>query len=207
MTQEEKAKAYDEALRKIRPLYERAKKEDCPIWSTYEYVFPELVENEDERIRKEIIEYLKLHDKGENDYAHAMFSKWFNWLEKKKDMDNSYTNVIFPFKAMVKENGKIVTILNGQLSSDNKYWEKYQSSSEDGYNVYNPDEIINIKETLSYPEKQKEQKPLAMAKIDTEKAVEILNKINVLMKIQHRSYLSNELEHIINFIESNTKNG
>lgn len=47
MTIEEKALAYDEALRKIRPLYERAKKEDCPIWSTYEYVFPELREGQE----------------------------------------------------------------------------------------------------------------------------------------------------------------
>lgn len=51
MTTEGKAKAYDEALIKIRPLYERAKKEDCPIWSTYEYIFPELAESEDERIK------------------------------------------------------------------------------------------------------------------------------------------------------------
>ena len=50
-----------------------------------ECVFPELCESGDEEVRKEIIEYLKLHDKGENDYAHPMFSKWFNWLEKQKE--------------------------------------------------------------------------------------------------------------------------
>ena len=42
MTTEEKAKAYDEALEKIRPLYEQAKKDGNPIWSTYEYLVPEL---------------------------------------------------------------------------------------------------------------------------------------------------------------------
>ena len=41
-------------------------------------------ESEDEKTRKEIIEYLKLHDKGEDDYAHTMFSKWFAYLEKQK---------------------------------------------------------------------------------------------------------------------------
>ena len=46
MTQEEKAKAYDEALEKIRPLYEQAKKDGNPIWSTYEYLVPELHEEE-----------------------------------------------------------------------------------------------------------------------------------------------------------------
>lgn len=34
MTTKEKAKAYDRALEKVIPLYEQAKKDDCPIWST-----------------------------------------------------------------------------------------------------------------------------------------------------------------------------
>lgn len=54
-TIEEKAKAYDEALKKIQPLYEQAKKDDNPIWSTYEHLFPQLRESEDERIRKAIM--------------------------------------------------------------------------------------------------------------------------------------------------------
>lgn len=45
-----------------------------------------------------------------------------------------------------------------------------------------------------------------MKYIDAEKAVEVLKKINVLMKQQHRSYFSDELEHIITFIKSSTKN-
>ena len=46
MTTEEKAKAYDETLEKIRPLYEQAKKDGNPIWSTYEYLVPKLRESE-----------------------------------------------------------------------------------------------------------------------------------------------------------------
>lgn len=59
MTTEEKAKAYDEVLERVKPLYEWAKKDDSPMWSTYEYLFPQLAESEDERVRKTLIEALK----------------------------------------------------------------------------------------------------------------------------------------------------
>jgi len=62
--------------------------------------------------------------------------------------DNLVHNVkfAFPFKAKVKSNGKIVTILNGQLSMDCKEWIKYQSDVEDGYTVYAPEELVNIEQ-------------------------------------------------------------
>ena len=50
MTQEEKARAYDAAIEKVKSLYKQAKKDGCPIWSTYETIFPQLAESEDERI-------------------------------------------------------------------------------------------------------------------------------------------------------------
>ena len=43
--------------------------------------------SEDERIRKELIKYLKLVDKGEGDYAHPIVSGWIAYLEKQKDLD------------------------------------------------------------------------------------------------------------------------
>jgi len=79
-------KKYNEALKWMRELYpglHGATKEDA------EHYFPELRESEDERIRKEIIEYLKLVDKGEGDYAHPMVSGWIAWLEKQKEQKPS----------------------------------------------------------------------------------------------------------------------
>ena len=49
MTKEEKLQAYDEALKRIHPLYKQAKMDNNPIASTYEYLFPELAESEDGR--------------------------------------------------------------------------------------------------------------------------------------------------------------
>ena len=79
MTIEEKAKAYDEALKKMQPLYEQAKKDDNPIWSTYEYLFPQICESEDERIRKEIVSALKFANVG------GVYDKHIAYLEKQKD--------------------------------------------------------------------------------------------------------------------------
>ena len=56
-------------------------------------------------------------------------------------LDNSESNVKFPFKAKVKSNGKIVTIQGGQLSMDCKKYVKYQSNVEDGYMVYEPENL------------------------------------------------------------------
>ncbi len=59
MTKEEKLQAYDEALKRVRPLYQQAKMDNNPIASTYEYLFPELAESKDERIRKTLIGYFE----------------------------------------------------------------------------------------------------------------------------------------------------
>lgn len=86
MTQEEKAKAYDEAMKKIQPLYEQAKKDDNPIWSTYEHLFPELRESEDERIRRTLVEYFG--PKVQLDFVRGVpIQKIRDWLEKQKEQN------------------------------------------------------------------------------------------------------------------------
>lgn len=82
MSIEEKAKAYDEALEKVRPLYERAKKDDSPIWATYEHLFPQLAESEDERIRRDIIHYILYKADG---VSEEQEHSWIAYLEKQKE--------------------------------------------------------------------------------------------------------------------------
>ena len=56
MTQEEKARAYDEALEKARMYRDNAKAvEDYSAAARYENIFPQLRESEDERIRQAIL--------------------------------------------------------------------------------------------------------------------------------------------------------
>ena len=55
MTQEEKAKAYDEAIKEASIAY---KDEDRHLKATLERIFPELAESEDEKIREYLIRYI-----------------------------------------------------------------------------------------------------------------------------------------------------
>lgn len=87
MTREEKARAYDEVMNKIKPLYEQAKRDGNPIWSTYEYLIPELRESDDERIRKfiqnELVCLRASEDNGSDRYNEL--SSAIAYLEKQKE--------------------------------------------------------------------------------------------------------------------------
>jgi len=85
MTIEEKASAYDKALKWMRELYpglHGATKEDA------EHYFPELCESEDERIRKEIVSALKFANVG------GVYDKHIAYLEKKKDHFRDDTKMV-----------------------------------------------------------------------------------------------------------------
>lgn len=58
MTQEEKARAYDEALERARKLY-NSEETSADVEIACETIFPELAESEDEQIRKAIIDFFK----------------------------------------------------------------------------------------------------------------------------------------------------
>ena len=86
MTQEEKAKAYDEAIKKLRSLHD-----DYDTISTLievkeelEEIFPELKETEDEKIRKELLEHCKNQAKPYIDTGNKcpQIQSWIAWLEK-----------------------------------------------------------------------------------------------------------------------------
>ena len=105
MNTEEKAKAYDEAI-------ERAKKhlsiKAHPANNVVEYIFPELCESEDEKVRKEIISFIQDHideinlqvsgDYDTRDKEDIALQEWckraITWLEKQgeqKSVDKEYT--------------------------------------------------------------------------------------------------------------------
>ena len=77
MTQEEKAKTYDEAKARMSRAYNDNR---CTIGFMNE-IFPETKESEDERIRKEIISYLKRRLKMDPSIPVAI-GYWIAWLEK-----------------------------------------------------------------------------------------------------------------------------
>lgn len=101
MTQKEKAKAYDEAL-------ERAKEFIVYDKFTIEKIFPELKESEDERIRKELIDFVKSRLAG-----FPECGRFIAWLEKqdifsKKDVDDAYLKGITDAKNEIEKQYEII---------------------------------------------------------------------------------------------------
>jgi len=76
MTQEEKAKAYDEAKARMSRAFNSNR---CTIGFMNE-IFPELNESEDEKIKREIITYLSTAE----DKEFIPYESWIAWLEKQK---------------------------------------------------------------------------------------------------------------------------
>ena len=78
MTTEQKAKAYDEALEMARKINSGEGVEAPPDWTICEVIFPELKDNEDERIRKSIIAIINNYVDNSNTFKPKMLA----WLEK-----------------------------------------------------------------------------------------------------------------------------
>lgn len=89
MTQEEKAKAYDEALERARKIHDEiVNNEVIGFPGQITDIFPELRESEDERIRKELIKEFeaKLHKCFE--WKEGIPNRRvLDWLEKQKEQD------------------------------------------------------------------------------------------------------------------------
>ena len=89
MTIEEKAKAYDEAIERANKI-DTLNKEYLTSKEAKEYIFPELAESEDEKIRKAIISFLEQSGYGGvGEYPKA---KMIAWLEKQKEQKPAILN-------------------------------------------------------------------------------------------------------------------
>ncbi len=130
MTQEQKAKAYDKAIEKFRPIYDLAKEQGRIIdVEEFEDIFPELKESEDEKIRKSIIEHLEYLGKYCSESIPDV-DKWIAWLEKQK----------------------VLTTEEGLQGKEDV------KQSQFGKDHYCSDEDI-IRDYIVWPKKQGEQKP------------------------------------------------
>ena len=83
---EEKAKAYDDLLVKLQEAKVDNKVCNERYCCVIDDIVPELKENEDERIRREIINYIKVSKPNYNEFKD--YSSWIDWLEKQSDKDN-----------------------------------------------------------------------------------------------------------------------
>ena len=77
---------YKEALEKARQFSERPLEEDSS--TIVEYIFPELKESEDERIRKELITHCR-NTRCVTEEGAERIAKWIAWLEKQGEKKSS----------------------------------------------------------------------------------------------------------------------
>lgn len=162
-------KKYKEALERAKDMlsYKEVRREDM------EYLFPELKESEDERIRKELIEHVKdqqssfisapdCRDKYEEE-ENNKYNAWIAWLERQGDKDK-----------LIKELGEykvkytqevLEKHLNNMNNKDNERLRKttiafLKDFAEQGYE--------NAVECIDWLEKQGEQKPAEWDEEDEE---------------------------------------
>ncbi len=126
-------KKYKEALERARQFSEHPLQEDSD--SIVEYIFPELKESEDERIRKEIVRFIQMEVEDE-----IVGNKWLDWLKKQGGRNNYDNNVI-------TRNDKMLQAISIGLSD---------IKEDVGWSDFGGTPIEEIQEWL---EKQGEQKP------------------------------------------------
>ena len=97
-------KKYEEALERARDYYEFYKENPAKAQPFID-IFPELAESEDERIRKELIEYLR--SDWDDDITTDDTDRWIAWLEKQKEQKPGTTpdNPIDPFDTKLFQDG------------------------------------------------------------------------------------------------------
>ena len=122
MTQEEKAKAYDEALERAK-VYKNhliESNDDNGAVRELEYIFPELKESEDERIRKGLIQGFLEYESDYSYFKKLKVTDILTWLEKQgepaeinpSEFNIRLQNLIGQFEELPKE----------ELTSSLKFW-------------------------------------------------------------------------------------
>ena len=118
----QKAKAYDEALKRAKKLYERG-----TITESLSYIFPELKESDDEKIRKALIKLVKKVGEGyENVIEGVSIENAISWLEKQGEHANFRNKIQIGDKVTRNEDGVLINLsqLNRVAKKDEKQSEQ-----------------------------------------------------------------------------------
>ena len=81
---EEKSKRYDKALDEAKAIHKAIRKDLRPV---IEQIFPELIESEDERMRKEITDFIrrKFENSCSPTPSKTTLANWITWLEQQSE--------------------------------------------------------------------------------------------------------------------------
>lgn len=119
MTEKEKAKAYDEALKKASAAH---KDEDRHLKATLERIFPELKEDDDDSIKKDLIQWV---DEFPDIIWRGHYKKdIIAWLEKQGE-PNPYSGVSFKYNGhtwgMCARDGGVEILVDGEIKESIKF--------------------------------------------------------------------------------------
>lgn len=107
MTQEDKAKRYDEAISQLKGLLDSVHEENCDIIEEdIVRIFPELAESEDEKIRKALLEHIvRIDSEVPLGAYHRLngvdISEIITWLEKQDSKTNPYSGISFEYNGHI----------------------------------------------------------------------------------------------------------
>ena len=138
-------KKYKEALERARTIVEN--QNASSVWKDWLCnTFPELKESEDERIRKELLDYCKTKaEKYPNDPKYKNIGAWIAWLEKQgKLVKINPTEFDTRLQALI---GKFDSLPKEELIGSLSFWLN----------------VVQNDETYKPAEKQGEQKPIDMS--------------------------------------------
>ena len=126
---EEKAKAYDEIIKKANKMHH----ENCEACQAcIEELIPELAETEDERIRKALISFLKSPFVNES-ITDEKVTPWLAWLEKQGEHANFRNKIQIGDKVTRNEDGVLVNL--SQLKRVAKKDAKQGEQKPLGFNI------------------------------------------------------------------------
>ena len=111
---EKKAKRYDKAIERVEGLIDFCSDSEL---KTLEYVFPELKESEDDKIRKEIINYFKCQSREEPSRKDT-HNKWIAWLEKQGEQKSAWSENDSPYYDDICE--ILINLLHSETADVNK---------------------------------------------------------------------------------------
>lgn len=146
MTQEEKAKRYDEAIGVIRKC--ETDKYGCIIGMKPSDIFSELRESEGEKIRKELIKHLKDGAEGYEPAGNTEdYTRWLSWVEKQGEHKRFRDSIQIGDKVTRNEAGELVNISQlARIAKPRKNKsadEVKQGEPNPTIEVKSPDEIID----------------------------------------------------------------
>jgi hypothetical protein len=132
---EEKAKAYDEAIERAKQLSKELTVDDI-----VEEIFPALKESEDEKIRKQIKQFIRSRGMS---LAQSKVDSWIAWIEKQGETDKESYEISEKEKCDFVS-GQFIECRKSfdEFKEDNSYWFEYVGN--DTY-IGRSDNILNKK--------------------------------------------------------------